>query len=131
MTVYHLPLISDIPRVITRQMPVSVIWARGLQQSLNCPVDANPPLIETIWTKGQQTKIQSQGRFDILLNGTLLVSDVQQTDAGSYSCTPKSALGLGEPSPNVQVVVRGKTCKVHHLQLVMLVVESHKLAKEF
>lgn len=122
MTVYHLPLISDIPRVITRQMPVSVIWARGLQQSLNCPVDANPPLIETIWTKGQQTKIQSQGRFDILLNGTLLVSDVQQTDAGSYSCTPKSALGLGEPSPNVQVVVRGKTCKL---------AESHKLAKEF
>ena len=91
-------------------MPVQVRWATGFREKLDCPVDANPPMTETLWTKGQAI-LDSKGRFDVLLNGTLLVSGVKEEDTGSYFCTPVSALGQGQPSPNVQVIVRG-WCKV-------------------
>ena len=102
-----LPVCSDFPRVIVKLMPVQVRWATGFREKLDCPVDANPPMTETLWTKGQ-TILDSRGRFDVLLNGTLLVSGVEEGDAGSYFCTPVSALGQGQPSPNVQVIVRGQ-----------------------
>ncbi|KAK7105892.1 hypothetical protein V1264_017214 [Littorina saxatilis] len=97
--------VTYLPRVIVEKMPVQVRWAKGFMEKLDCPVDANPPMTDTMWTKGQST-LDSSGRIDILLNGSLLVSNVKEEDAGTYFCTPVSALGSGQISPNVQVIVR-------------------------
>ncbi|XP_076458044.1 protein turtle homolog A-like isoform X2 [Babylonia areolata] len=97
--------VTYFPRVLKERMQSKVRWAKGFREKLDCPVDSNPPMVETIWTKGQ-TILDSVGRFDILLNGTLLVTNVREDDGGSYTCTPVSLLGQGQPSPNVQVIVR-------------------------
>ncbi|XP_055865968.1 uncharacterized protein LOC106054729 isoform X2 [Biomphalaria glabrata] len=93
------------PEVITQKMPAEITWAKGYLQQIDCPVDANPPLKNVLWTKDQNS-VSSMGRFDILENGTLLVSNVEESDAGSYKCTPYNVLGSGPSSPRVQVQVK-------------------------
>ncbi|KAK7492445.1 hypothetical protein BaRGS_00016318 [Batillaria attramentaria] len=97
--------VTYYPRVLEKQMQAQVTWAKGFRQQLDCPVDANPPVTRIVWLKGS-TILASTGRFDILLNGTLMVSNVEESDAGSYSCIPYSALGEGTQSRFVQVIVR-------------------------
>ena len=94
-------------------MQSQVYWAKGYSERLDCPVDANPPVRLTLWTKGQNL-LYGVGRFDILLNGSLLASGVLASDQGSYYCTPISSLGQGQPSNTVQVIVRGMPCTVYY-----------------
>ncbi|KAL8605956.1 hypothetical protein ACOMHN_065697 [Nucella lapillus] len=98
--------VTYLPRVLAKRMNSQAIWAKGFREKLDCPVDSNPPMVRTVWTKDQRQLLGSRGRWDILLNGTLLVSNVQEQDGGSYSCTPISAVGEGLASPNIQVIVR-------------------------
>jgi hypothetical protein len=62
-------LFSDFPKVLVNLMPSQVTWAKGYPEKLDCPVDSNPPVLNTTWTKGQ-TRIISTSRFDILINGS-------------------------------------------------------------
>uniref|UniRef100_A0A0L8GJJ7 Ig-like domain-containing protein n=1 Tax=Octopus bimaculoides TaxID=37653 RepID=A0A0L8GJJ7_OCTBM len=84
-----------------------IYWALGHQQSLVCNVDANPPIIKTQWTKNGRTLQFNSDRLQLLANGTVVVSRVQNSDAGSYSCQASSSLGRGPSSLLVQVIVRG------------------------
>ncbi|KAK3759821.1 hypothetical protein RRG08_018494 [Elysia crispata] len=90
---------------VIRQMQTEVTWAKGYNGQLDCPADANPPLNNVKWQKNVD-ELTSQGRFDILKNGTLLVSDVRQSDAGHYQCTPYNELGPGVQSPRIHVQVK-------------------------
>ena len=97
---------TDVPKV--KNMPSHLTWALGLKAQLDCPVDANPPIIEIIWVKDNYLLDFQSDKMTILFNGSLLIYQVSQTDQGSYSCTPISSLGTGQTSPLVQVLVRGK-----------------------
>ncbi|BFZ14426.1 hypothetical protein BsWGS_17465 [Bradybaena similaris] len=97
--------LNVIYKPVVLPLPTQLIWAKGYRQQIDCPVDSNPPLLHVIWVK-DQSQVQSKGRNDVLSNGTLLVSDVMDVDAGSYRCTPENAMGQGLSSSRVQVVVR-------------------------
>ncbi|KAK3106932.1 hypothetical protein FSP39_003286 [Pinctada imbricata] len=94
------------PVVLVDLMESQVTWALGFRQRLDCPVDANPPVHEVSWTKNSYVVDFSSSRLTQLSNGSLLVYQVQQVDAGSYSCTPISSVGSGKSSPLVQVIVQ-------------------------
>ncbi|XP_050417092.2 protein turtle homolog B isoform X3 [Patella vulgata] len=95
--------VTYLPKVLP--MPSQLTWARGFREKIDCPVDANPPMTDTIWTKDAQIVDRNNNR-NILHNGTLVVFNASSGDSGSYSCTPVSLLGRGETSPQVQVFVR-------------------------
>ncbi|GFO11860.1 protein turtle [Plakobranchus ocellatus] len=97
LNVTYLPIVQD--------MPSRVIWAKGYMQHLDCPADANPPVLGANWTKND-APVRSTGRTDILTNGTLIVSNVQESDAGLYQCRPYNQMGQGEYSTRVQVQVK-------------------------
>ncbi|KAJ8316251.1 hypothetical protein KUTeg_006265 [Tegillarca granosa] len=94
------------PKVIKDLIHKRLIWALGFQEQLDCPVDANPPVTEIIWSKDNYLVEFSSNRRTQLSNGTLLVKRVEQIDAGQYSCIPLSTAGRGDTSPIVQIVVR-------------------------
>ncbi|XP_046554205.1 LOW QUALITY PROTEIN: protein turtle homolog A-like [Haliotis rubra] len=98
--------VTYFPKVLP--MPSQLTWAKGFREKIDCPVDANPSMTETIWTKDAMI-LDSTGRMAILTNGTLVIRNVTLLDSGSYSCTPVSLLGRGETSPHVQVIVRDVT----------------------
>ncbi|XP_067678014.1 protein turtle-like isoform X2 [Haliotis asinina] len=95
--------VTYFPKVLP--MPSQLTWAKGFREKIDCPVDANPTMTETIWTKDAMI-LDGTGRMAILTNGTLVIRNVTLLDSGSYSCTPVSLLGRGETSPHVQVIVR-------------------------
>ena len=68
---------TDRPEVLKDQMPRSLIWALGFKERLDCPVDANPEVHETVWTKnGVVINHLSNGRLTLIENGSLLVDKV-------------------------------------------------------
>ncbi|XP_052803982.1 uncharacterized protein LOC128234061 isoform X2 [Mya arenaria] len=94
------------PEVLIDQMPRSVIWALGFKERLDCPVDANPLVHETVWTRnGIVINHQSNLRLSLLRNGSLLVDPVMMSYSGNYRCTAISTIGTGD-SQIVQVEVR-------------------------
>ncbi|XP_036358845.1 uncharacterized protein LOC115211947 isoform X2 [Octopus sinensis] len=96
--------VTYLPKML--KMLHRIYWALGHQQSLVCNVDANPPIIKTQWTKNGRTLQFNSDRLQLLANGTVVVSRVQNSDAGSYSCQASSSLGRGPSSLLVQVIVR-------------------------
>ncbi|GAB1598970.1 uncharacterized protein LOC106876426 isoform X4 [Argonauta hians] len=96
--------VTYLPKML--KMLNRIYWALGHQQSLVCNVDANPPIIKTQWTKNGRTMQFNNDRLQLLPNGTVVVSRVQNSDAGSYSCQATSSLGRGPSSLLVQVMVR-------------------------
>ena len=87
-------------------MPRSLIWALGFSERLDCPVDANPPVTQIIWTKNGIIINFGTSPLVQLANGSLLVDQVTQADAGNYRCTAISSYGNGD-SEIVQVEVKG------------------------
>ncbi|XP_052063290.1 protein turtle-like isoform X2 [Mytilus californianus] len=96
--------VTYLPKILS--MPSRLIWALGFTERLDCLVDANPPVSEIIWIKDRFIVQFGQGSTTQLANGSLLIYNVKKSDEGSYSCTPVSSLGNGQPSPLVQVIVR-------------------------
>lgn len=90
------------------RMPRSAIWAMGLREKLDCPVDANPPPYDILWTKNGLV-LRPTSRLIVMGNGTLVVSNITMSDSGNYRCTAISSIGNGE-SEIVQVEVKGKMC---------------------
>ena len=98
---------SDQPEVLKDRMPRSLIWALGFMERLDCPVDANPPVTQIVWTKNGMIINFDDGPLHQLENGSLLVEQVTQEDSGNYRCTAISSYGNGD-SEIVQVEVKGE-----------------------
>ncbi|ESO93751.1 hypothetical protein LOTGIDRAFT_104558, partial [Lottia gigantea] len=96
--------VTYLPKVLP--MPSQLTWARGFREKIDCPVDANPPMTDTIWTRNEYIINIDNTRQLLFRNGTLVVANASAESAGSYRCTPVSLLGRGETSPPVQVFVR-------------------------
>ncbi|XP_041372837.1 uncharacterized protein LOC121386106 [Gigantopelta aegis] len=105
LNVTYKPTVVDMPSTLT--------WARGLTGRIECHVDANPPVTSTLWIKDSRN-LANTSRIEVLGNGTLFLSDVRESDSGSYSCIPTSRIGTGEASPSVQVVVRDPPIFKYH-----------------
>ena len=93
--------------VLVEKIPRNLIWALGFKETIDCPVDANPPVNEIVWTKNGLVIKFLNNRMQLLANGTLLINKVRQEDAGNYRCTAVSNLGNGE-SEIIQVEVKGQ-----------------------
>ncbi|KAL3886696.1 hypothetical protein ACJMK2_026675 [Sinanodonta woodiana] len=93
------------PEVLKNKMTQHLIWALGFFEKLDCPVDANPPVYQFVWTKNGQIVDFAPSKLTLALNGSLLINKVEESDAGNYRCTAISSVGRGE-SDIVQVEVK-------------------------
>lgn len=75
------------------------------QGVLKCQPDAAPPP-EFRWYKGD-TEITTGGRYTVSQDGTLLIKDVTEQDAGQYKCWAKNFL-KETFSPTAPAYVLGK-----------------------
>jgi len=93
----------------TGSTPQQVLYLpRGLLGRIDCPVDANPPVTLTVWSKNDRVvDVTKSTRFKVNARGTLIIKPVSTGDDGRYACTPYSSLGAGTTSSPVNVVVRG------------------------
>jgi len=96
----------DLPRVL--DMPVEVYLGRNLPGRLDCPVDANPPASQIVWTKNERPlNVASVPRVYIDRRGSLVFRVVSAFDEGRYACAAYSSLGAGRSSTTVRLYVRG------------------------
>ena len=65
-----------------------VTAVEGSDVSLPCSIFGNPATMYT-WFKGQQEVTQ----YDIVVNGSLLLTSVTEVIEGTYSCTLSNLLG--------------------------------------
>ncbi|KAK3588825.1 hypothetical protein CHS0354_028474 [Potamilus streckersoni] len=93
------------PEVLKNKMTQHLIWALGFFEKLDCPVDANPPVYQFVWTKNGLIVDFAPSKLTLAPNGSLLVNKVDESDAGNYRCTAISSVGRGE-SDIVQVEVK-------------------------
>jgi len=108
-------LVFDVLMLVLLDLPTHLVDARrqiflprGMLGRVGCPVDANPPVTLTVWTKDERIiDVTRTTRFKVQADGTLLIKPVARSDEGRYACTPYSSLGAGQTSPNVDIVVRG------------------------
>ncbi|XP_058803562.1 protein borderless isoform X2 [Phymastichus coffea] len=87
--------------------PNEVYLPYGKQALLDCHFRANPPLTNLRWEKDGFLfdPYNVQGVF-YRRNGSLFFNKVDESHAGSYTCTPYNALGTEGPSPPITVVVQ-------------------------
>ena len=105
--VFLLSIMSDLPTHLVDARR-QIFLPRGMLGRVACPVDANPPVTLTVWTKDERVIDETRTtRFKIQADGTLLIKPVAPSDAGRYACTPYSSLGAGQTSPSIEIVVRG------------------------
>ncbi|XP_064650617.1 uncharacterized protein LOC135502063 [Lineus longissimus] len=97
--------VTYVPRVLS--MPAFLYLPKGMRGEIRCPVDANPPVTQVLWTKNNHgVNVMTSQKLAIDSNWTLIFSAVEEGDAGRYTCTPYSVLGTGNTSPVVQVFVK-------------------------
>ncbi|KAJ8669633.1 hypothetical protein QAD02_000892 [Eretmocerus hayati] len=87
--------------------PKEVFLPYGKPALLDCHFRANPPLTNLRWEKDGFLfdPYNVQGVF-YRRNGSLFFNKVDESHAGSYTCTPYNALGTGGSSPAISVVVQ-------------------------
>jgi len=133
MTSSFVSTVTDAARVLSQ--PDRVYLTRAVPGRLDCPADANPPVTLVAWTKDgrpvqlarriisnldtsvlKRPSVTSSGagsspsdnsRVSLAGDGALLFAAVSSEDAGRYTCTPHSSLGVGQSSVPVQVLVKG------------------------
>ncbi|XP_004874532.1 roundabout homolog 3 [Heterocephalus glaber] len=83
--------LDGLPPVIL-QGPANQTLALGSSVWLPCRVSGNPqPSVR--WRKDRQWLQGADLRFNLMANGTLYITSVQEMDMGFYSCVAKSSLG--------------------------------------
>lgn len=105
-------IISDKAKVI--YAPKEVYLPYGKQALLDCHFRANPPLTDLRWEKDGFLfdPYNVQGVF-YRKNGSLYFSKVDETHAGSYTCTPYNELGTeGPSSPTIVVTTQLRSRKI-------------------
>ncbi|XP_050307905.1 protein borderless [Anthonomus grandis grandis] len=87
--------------------PPEIHLAYGRPAMIDCHYRANPPLTNLRWEKDGFLfdPYNIQGVF-YRKNGSLYFSKVDETHAGSYTCTPYNELGTQGPSPPITVIVQ-------------------------
>ena len=105
LTVVCLLLLPDLPRVLN--MPHTLYLPRGMEGHIECPVEANPPVTQVVWTQNEK-RLNDSKRLKVGRGGTLLIKSVTSSDEGRYTCTPYSPRGAGRSSSVVQIFVKGK-----------------------
>lgn len=105
-------IVSDKAKVI--YAPKEVYLPYGKQALLDCHFRANPPLTDLRWEKDGFLfdPYNVQGVF-YRKNGSLYFSKVDETHAGSYTCTPYNELGTeGPSSPTIVVTTQLRSRKI-------------------
>uniref|UniRef100_A0A0K8WJZ6 Protein turtle n=1 Tax=Bactrocera latifrons TaxID=174628 RepID=A0A0K8WJZ6_BACLA len=86
--------------------PPEVYLPFGQPAVLDCHFRANPPLKNLRWEKdGLLFDSYNVPGVFYKSNGSLYFSKVDESTAGSYTCTPYNDLGTGGPSPIISVIV--------------------------
>ncbi|XP_014237550.1 protein borderless isoform X2 [Trichogramma pretiosum] len=87
--------------------PKEVFLPYGKHALLDCHFRANPPLTNLRWEKDGFLfdPYNVQGVF-YRRNGSLFFNKVDESHAGSYTCTPYNALGTEGPSSPINVIVQ-------------------------
>ena len=79
---------------------------KGTEGRLDCEPDAAPrPIFE--WSKvtgNNQGGIISGGRYQLFLNGTLLIANVTQNDEGRYRCKATNNYGTDTATADASVL---------------------------
>lgn len=86
--------------------PPEVYLPYGQPAVLDCHFRANPPLKNLRWEKdGLLFDSYNVPGVFYKMNGSLYFSKVDESHAGSYTCTPYNDLGTDGPSPVISVIV--------------------------
>ncbi|XP_075152898.1 borderless isoform X2 [Haematobia irritans] len=86
--------------------PPEVYLPHGQPAVLDCHFRANPPLKNLRWEKdGLLFDSYNVPGVFYRMNGSLFFSKVDESHAGSYTCTPYNDLGTDGPSPVINVIV--------------------------
>uniref|UniRef100_A0A8C9TWV5 Roundabout, axon guidance receptor, homolog 3 (Drosophila) n=1 Tax=Scleropages formosus TaxID=113540 RepID=A0A8C9TWV5_SCLFO len=97
---------SDRIPPIIRQGPANQTVALGATMHLQCHVMGNPlPSIQ--WEKDGQRILGNDPRISLMENGTLQITDLQETDSGAYTCIASSSSGETSWSGILTVKERG------------------------
>jgi len=90
-------------------MPARLYLLGGITGRIDCPVEANPPVVRIMWTRNESMldDVTKSSRVSLGKYGTLVLRTVRRDDEGRYACLPYSSLGMGEISSTVNVYVRG------------------------
>ncbi|XP_022098458.1 uncharacterized protein LOC110983482 [Acanthaster planci] len=92
---------------VVASMPPDAYISRGLDVTLSCPVDADPPLLNVVWRKdGSEVIVQQSLRYRISDEGGLTIFRTDLGDSGSYTCTPYNKIGTAGESTVTLLTVR-------------------------
>ncbi|XP_066534191.1 roundabout homolog 2 isoform X3 [Hoplias malabaricus] len=83
---------SELVPPIIRQGPANQTLARGSSALLLCHVTGSPPP-SIRWEKDGQSLSGDDVHISLMENGTLHISDLQETDSGMYTCVASSSTG--------------------------------------
>jgi len=112
--------------VATSRPPRRTYLGRGLTGRVECPAEDDPPHRLVIWSRGGRvirftagdasTAASSDGRrLSVDFGGTLVIEDVQPSDADDYRCTLYSPQeDVGRLSFVIRVKVRGQYANIIH-----------------
>ena len=79
-------VVVSLPR-FTLKPPSNIVGRIGTNTTLNCSATGDPPLVINWKRQGSGLPV---GRSE-QINGTLVISDVRENDAGNYICVATSA----------------------------------------
>ncbi|KAM9728215.1 LOW QUALITY PROTEIN: roundabout homolog 3 [Menidia menidia] len=83
---------SDRVPPIIRQGPANHTLAPGSVAQLHCRVLGTPPP-SVQWEKDGRRILGGDARLSLMQNGTLQITDLQETDSGAYTCLASSSSG--------------------------------------
>uniref|UniRef100_G3P8Q3 Roundabout, axon guidance receptor, homolog 3 (Drosophila) n=1 Tax=Gasterosteus aculeatus aculeatus TaxID=481459 RepID=G3P8Q3_GASAC len=92
-----------VPPII-RQGPSNQTVSRGATAQLHCRVIGGPS-VKISWEKDGERLLGNKPRQILMENGTLQITDIKDTDSGTYTCEVSSA--TGESSWSGMLSVRG------------------------
>ena len=79
-----------------------LVTSNGSILELICSVTGIPPPVIT-WSRNGQTLVANGSRV-VIMEGSLLVSEMQRSDSGTYHCSASSSAGLASTSLQVLVL---------------------------
>ena len=101
-----LNITASKPYFIQMPLPQTILF-RGSSSVFRCTVDGGPRPIMTYQKGGVQLDTATSNKYTVLLNGNLIIHNVNDSDAGTYRCIAGNNRGSIEASG--EAVVRNST----------------------